>query len=176
MKIIDLSMEIYSGMPVFPGDPEVEITQECTIENDEWNMKRIHMNSHDGTHVNVPIHCKVWGKTLDDYELCDFIAPARIFETEWDIRPDEALIFSKIDITQNIAEKIVEIKPPFIGVPAHFEFDLDIERYLLENDIISFERLVNTDKLPKEFMFHGVPLKIRDGDGSPVRAYAIIYS
>jgi len=72
------------------------------------------------------------------------------------------LIFSKTDITQDIAEKIVEIKPPFIEVPAHFEFDLDIERYLLENDIISFERLVNTDKLPKEFMFHGVPLKIRD--------------
>lgn len=64
--------------------------------------------------------------------------------------------------------------PPFIWVPAHFEFDLDIERYLLENDIISFERLVNTDTLPKEFMFHWVPLKIRNWDGSPVRAYAII--
>jgi len=58
MKIIDLSMEIYSGMPVFQGDPEDEITQEATIENDEWNMKRIHMNSHDATHLNVPIHCK----------------------------------------------------------------------------------------------------------------------
>lgn len=174
MKIIDLSGEIYSGMPVFPGDPEVEIKQECSIENDEWNMKRITMNSHDSTHVNVPIHSKLWGKTLDDYSLSDFIAKARTFENEEDIRNDQALIFSRIDITQEIAEKIVEIRPPFIWVPEHFEFNLDIEKYLLENDIISFERLVNTDKLPKEFLFNGVPLKIKDWDGSPVRAYAII--
>ena len=58
MKILDLSLEIYSGMPVFQGDPEVQIDQECMIEVHEWNMKRIHINSHDGTHLNVPIHCK----------------------------------------------------------------------------------------------------------------------
>lgn len=174
MKIIDLSQEIYSGMPVFPWDPEVQIDQECTIENEQWNMKRIHINSHDGTHLNVPIHCKLGWKTLDDYSLKDFISPGVKFESEDDIRSDRALIFDKLDITMGIAEKIVEIKPPFIGVPAHFEFNLDIERYLLQNDILSFERLVNTDKLPKEFMFHGVPLNLRDGDGSPVRAYAII--
>jgi len=168
-------MEIYTDMRVFPGDPEVEITQEATIENDEWNMKRIHMNSHDGTHVNVPIHCKVWGKILDDYELSSFIAPAIKFESEEDIKSDRALIFDAIDITQEVAEKIARVRPPFIWVPAHFEFDLDIERYLLQNDIISFERLINTDILPKEFMFHWVPLKIRDGDGSPVRAYAVIH-
>lgn len=175
MKIIDLSMEIYTGMSVFPGDPEVQIDQECTIENDEWNMKRIHINSHDATHVNVPIHCKIWGKTLDDYSLENFMWPARIFESEEDILPSEGLIFSQTDITQEIAEKIVQIRPSFIGVPAHFEFDLDIERYLLENDIISFERLVNTEKLPKTFMFHGAPLHLRAGDGSPVRAYGVIY-
>lgn len=174
MKIIDLSMEIYSGMPVFPGDPEVQIDQECTIENDEWNMKRIHINSHDGTHVNVPIHSKMWGKMLDNYTLSNFIAPAVKFESVDDISSTAALIFDAIDISKEIAEKIVEIRPPFIWVPAHFEFDLDIERYLLENDIISFERLINTGKLPKEFMFHWVPLKIRNWDGSPVRAYAII--
>lgn len=174
MKILDLSMEIYSGMPVFPGDPEVQIDQECTIENDEWNMKRIYMNSHDATHVNVPIHSKAGWKTLEDYLLTDFISSAVKFESETDISSDTALIFDAIDITMEIAQKIVEIKPPFIGVPAHFEFDLDIERYLLQNDIISFERLIHTDKLPKKFTFHGVPLRIRDGDGSPVRAYAII--
>jgi len=167
-------MEIYSGMPVFPGDPEVQIDQECTIESDEWNMKRIHINSHDGTHVNVPIHCKVGGKTLEHYSLEDFVSLAVKFETEDDIKSDRALIFDNIDITMEIAEKIVEIRPPFIWVPAHFEFDLDIEKYLLQNDIISFERLIDTDKLPKEFMFHGVPLNIIDGDWSPVRAYAII--
>jgi len=48
----------------------------------------------------------------------------------------------------------VAAKTPFIGLPRHFEFDLDIEKYLLEHDIISFERLENTDTLPKTFFFH----------------------
>jgi len=49
-----------------------------------------------------------------------------------------------------------------------------IEQYLLSNDIILFERLANTNKLPKKFLFYGAPLKIKDGDGSPVRAFAIL--
>ena len=174
MKIIDLSWEIYAGMPVFPGDPEVEITQECTIEEHEWNMKRIHINSHDGTHVNVPIHAKIWGKTLDDYMLENFLWPARLYESDEDITAQEGLIFHSMDITHDIAEKIVEANIPFIWLPKHFEFDLEIEKYLLEHDIISFERLENTQRLSKRFFFHGVPLKIQAWDGSPVRAYAII--
>ena len=173
MKIIDLSMEIYTGMPVFPGDPEIQIDQECTIESDEWNMKRIHINSHDATHVNVPIHSKVWGKILDDYTLDDFISEAVVFEDMEDIQSNKAVIFTeKNDISWESAKKIVEMRPKFIGLTK--EFDIEIEKYLLEHDIISFERLTNTHKLPKKFIFHWAPLRIRDGDGSPVRAYAII--
>ncbi len=56
MKIIDLTVPIYTGMPVYPGDPEVDIEQVQTVENDEWNMKRLHICSHDGTHINAPSH------------------------------------------------------------------------------------------------------------------------
>jgi len=51
---------------------------------------------------------------------------------------------------------------------------VEIERWLLEGNIISFERLVNTGQLPKRFIFHGAPLKIVQRDGSPVRAYAVV--
>ncbi|MDA9129055.1 cyclase family protein [Candidatus Gracilibacteria bacterium] len=174
MKIIDLSGEIYSGMPVFPGDPDVQIDQECTIENDEWNMKRIHINSHDSTHVNVPIHSKTGGKALDEYRINDFIGVARMYSSDEDIRSDEGLIFHEIDITWEVAQKIIDVNCPFIGLPSKFEFDIEIEKFLLKHDIISFERLENTHMLPKKFFFHGAPLKIREGDGSPVRAYAVI--
>lgn len=174
MKIIDLSWEIYSWTPVFPGDPEVQVGQECTIENDEWNVKRIHINSHDGTHVNVPIHAKPWWRSLDDYSLDNFIWAARLYESDADILSDEGLVFHKTDITWEIAKKITEKRTPFIALSVKFEFDIEIEKFLLEHDVISFERLEDTDLLPKEFIFHGMPLKIRDWDGSPVRAYAII--
>ncbi len=174
MKIIDLSWELHTGLSVYPGDPEVSIERIQTIENHEWNMSRIKINSHDWTHVNVPIHSKIGWKTLDDYRIDDFIWPARLYESELDINSQEWLVFHSQDITQEIAEKVVKIKPLFIALPSKFEFDIKIERYLLEHDIISFERLENTEKLPKQFMFYGVPLKLREWDGSPVRAYAIV--
>jgi len=173
MSFIDLSSELYTGFPVYPWDPEVLIEQIFTLENDGWNMNRIEINSHDGTHVNVPIHGKKHGKTLSDYTLQDFIWPARLYESESDIVSGEWLIFHKSNISQALAEKIVHIRPLFVALSWKFEFDLDVEKYLFEHDIISFERLENTEKLPKRCMFYAVPLKIRNGDGSPVRAFAV---
>lgn len=173
MKIIDLSGELYSWMSVFPGDPEVSIKLIQTIEQDDCNMSRVEMNSHDGTHVNAPIHMKVWGENLGNYTIEDFVWEAVLYEGLDDIEEGVGVIFGEVqDISWESAKKIVEVWPKFIGLTK--EFDVDIERYLCENDVISFERLENTDKLPKKFFFHGAPLKIRTWDGSPVRAYAII--
>lgn len=173
MKIIDLTLPIYEGMPVYPGDPEVEIEQVDIFENGGWNMKRIHMNGHDGTHVNASSHCTVKGKTLDDYVVDDFCGDCTLFEDNADLAPEKGVIFSKQNITMEMAEIIVEKKPKFVGLSAEFEYDEDVEIFLLQHDIICFERLANTDQLPKAFIFHGVPLKIKEGDGSPIRAYAV---
>ncbi len=173
MKIIDLTLPLYSGIPLYPGDPEVEIEQLQTLEKDGWNMKRIHINGHDGTHVNVPRHCKNDGKTLDDYKVQDFCGECVIYESLEDIQSNQGVIFRQ-DITMILAQVIVKKKPPFIGLSSEFEIDEDVEKILLGNDIICFERLANTENLPKSFFFHGAPLKIKEGDGSPVRAYATI--
>jgi kynurenine formamidase len=45
---------------------------------------------------------------------------------------------------------------------------------LLEAGIISFENLANTEKLPRAFTFYGMPLNIKDSDGSPIRAFALL--
>jgi kynurenine formamidase len=173
MKIIDLTLPIYAGMPVYPGDPEVEIEQIQTLEKDGWNMKRIHMNGHDGTHVNAAAHCKIKGKTLDDYTVNDFCGDCTMYEDVADLAPEKGVIFSKQNISMELAKIIVEKKPKFVGLSAEFEYDEEVEIFLLQNDIICFERLANTDQLPETFFFHGAPLKIREGDGSPIRAYAI---
>jgi len=51
-----------------------------------------------------------------------------------------------------------------------------MEQRLLRHGIITFTDLVNLEKLPpdKDFTFYGVPLKIKDGDGSPIRAFAVL--
>jgi len=58
------------------------------------------------------------------------------------------------------------------------ELTVQMERKLLRHGIITFTDLVNLNKLPvgEDFTFYGVPLKIKGGDGSPIRAFAIVGS
>jgi arylformamidase len=174
MHIIDLSIEIKNGMHVFPGDPEVEIENIQTFKKDGWNMKRLHINGHDGTHVNVQIHGLCKGKNLDQYKLEDFIGESVLFESITDIQHDIGLVVAKRNIDKTLAQIIVDRRPKFVGLSSRYELNVDIEKFFFKNDIISFEKVAHTDKLPKRFIFYGVPLKIKNGDGSPVRAYAII--
>jgi kynurenine formamidase len=41
MKIIDLSLPLYTGMPVYPGDPEASIERIQTITERGWELRRI---------------------------------------------------------------------------------------------------------------------------------------
>ena len=53
--------------------------------------------------------------------------------------------------------------------------ELPVHHILLSKGIILIENLVNLESLPKHsFTFSCFPLKIRDGDGSPVRAVGIV--
>lgn len=65
MEIIDLSQEIYPGMPVYPGLPEVNLDVHVTHE--EWEgetdaitvtpgVNKISMGEHTGTHVDAFNH------------------------------------------------------------------------------------------------------------------------
>src|SRR3989344_7918268 len=170
MKIIDLTLPIYTGMPVYPGDPEASIELVQTIEKNGWNMRRLQINSHDGTHVNAQVHGIEGGKNLNDYTLESFCGKAVIYDPSLPMPSDKGIIFRDQNINKEIAEQIKKARPRFVGLSSEFEFDVDIEKDLLKEDMILFERLANLDQLPSSFDFYGIPLKIKEGDGSPVRA------
>jgi len=174
MSIVDLTLPLYSGMPVYPGDPEASIELVHTIAKNGWDMRRLQINAHDGTHVNVPAHMVAGGKSLDDYALSDFCGPARLYSPRLPMSPEEGVLFADRNIDEVLAEEIKRVRPKFIGLACDFEFDVPILRDLLATGIISFERLANLDRLPASFTFYGMPLNIRGGDGSPVRAFAVI--
>ena len=174
MKTIDLSTPLYHNMPVFPGDPEVIFKGiEQNFDGIGFYMQQMTLCTHDGTHVNVPAHTNKGGKTLDQYPVDAFFGPAVVYESEDDIAEGVGLIFSeKVSFTMDVAEKAIAAGVPFVGLEG--EFDLAVEEMTLAKGLISYERLVNVDQLPKHFMFHGVPLSIKDADGSPVRAFAVV--
>jgi arylformamidase len=173
-RIIDLTLPLYTGMPVYPGDPEASIELVHTIARNGWDMRRLEINAHDGTHVNVPAHMIAGGKTLDDYSLSDFCGGARLYAPQSPMSPEEGVLFAGRNIDEAMVDKIKKARPKFIGLARDFEFELAILRDLLADGIVSFERLANLDKLPARFEFYAMPLNIRGGDGSPVRAFAVI--
>ncbi len=57
MKIYDLTVPIRPGMPVYPGDPDVEIEPWQSIQQGaQANVSLLKMGAHTGTHVDAPAH------------------------------------------------------------------------------------------------------------------------
>jgi len=174
MKIIDLSQPLFNNMPVYPGDPEVIIKEIHTLEKEGWNLRNMTFTTHIGTHVNVPYHMVKDGKRLDKYSLDSFFGKAELYKKGMKFYHNKGIIFSSCNIDKKIADDLIKFSPKFIGLSEKFEFNIALEKLLLEKGIISFENLINTEKLPQSFTFYGVPLNIKEADGSPVRAFAII--
>jgi kynurenine formamidase len=49
-----------------------------------------------------------------------------------------------------------------------------IHPVVLEKQVLIIENLTNLDQLPDFFLFLALPLKIRGGSGSPLRAVAVV--
>lgn len=174
MTVIDLSMPLEKGMPVYPGDPEFEIEEIQTLTQNGWSMRELTLTTHLGTHVNVPSHTRTDGKNLDAFTPDAFFGPAVLYNDGMAFDRSVGVIFRDQNIDEAIATGLIASPPKFIGLPEKFPFDENLEKLLLAHDIISFENLVNVEKLPDSFTFYGVPLRISGSDGSPVRAFAIV--
>ena len=120
MKYIDLTQPLYDHMPVYPGDPDLILTLIQTIEKDGWNMRRIEMNLHDGTHVNAPIHMAINGKSLEDLPLERFSGPCELYKDGIPFHSDTGIMFTTRNIDMALAEKMAASPPKFIGLSEKF--------------------------------------------------------
>jgi len=178
MKIVDLSQTLDNDMPVYSGDPQVKIEQIHSIDKEGWRLKLLSFGSHTGSHVDAPAHMDKEGQTLDQLSVDKFIGKARVVGIEDIFPPNTGLVFSSGKIDVALFDKVVAAKPLFVVVGNEAELTVEMERKLLRHGIITFTDLVNLNKLPvgEDFTFYGVPLKIKSGDGSPIRAFAIVGS
>lgn len=109
---------------------------------------------------------KIWMISLDN-----FFGQAQIvnLQQQW---PQETGLFFIEEVDLTYLNKFLVANPKFVGG----NLTEELERALLGNKIVTYTGLVNLGLLPKSenFMFYGFPLKIQSGDGSPVRAIAIL--
>ena len=227
MELIDLSMEIYSGMPVYHGLPEVDLTVHATHE--EWeglpnpktstpSVYKMVLSEHTGTHVDALNHMGMAFKDqpidkmplssfytkgicldLSNKQPGDLISPSdmksAVADSGYEILPGMTLLlytdhYRKTYGTaewpncpgitaeaatwlgkQDIAAFGVESMSP--GVPG--VSNKAVHRICGELGFTHYENLINLHKLIGRgpFTFIGLPLKIRGGTGSPVRAVAV---
>lgn len=186
--IIDLTLELSEETPVYPGDPRVEMKRWATIEKDGYYMNALFLGEHSGTHVDAPAHFIANGKTIDQVPLERSIGKGAVIDVSYldrniepgDIERVEEMVFfytggKSIYLSEEGAEYLVEKGIKAVGIDNPTIGGFEVHKILLSNEILIFENLTNLEKLiGKEFTFFGVPLKIKNGSGSPVRAFALI--
>lgn len=70
-RLLDLSRRLETGMPVFPGDPPVVLTPAGA--EPPWQVTRLHLGTHSGTHIDAASHYVSEGRTIDEYPLERFV-------------------------------------------------------------------------------------------------------
>ena len=226
-EIIDLSQEIYEGMPLYKGLPEVKLSVHVTHE--EWEgiqnpttqtpaVYKLELGEHTGTHVDALNHMAAPYKdqSIDTMPLSMFytkgicldfshknlqeqIEPEEIesaldqqdleieqgstvlFYTDhyrkhfnsknWAKGPGLSIAAAEYLAKQKIAAFGVETLSP--GIPGIS--NKQVHHICGEYGFTHYENLINLDQLigRGSFKFIGLPLKIRGGTGSPVRAVAV---
>lgn len=81
--IYDVTVPITNTMPVWPGDPAVQLHAKSQQSRDGTHTVRvtaIEMGSHTGTHIDAPIHMSAGSRTLSDIPLEQLVGPATVVE------------------------------------------------------------------------------------------------
>jgi kynurenine formamidase len=227
LEIIDLSQEIFSGMPVYPGLPEVTITMH--VSHEEWDgitdsdplspaVNRLELGEHTGTHVDAINHMarQYRGQSIDTMPLSMFYTEGICLDLSYKGLRE---LIEPTDLEYALSAAGLQIKPgdTVLLYTDHYRraygtddwhdgpgISVEAARWLGRRKIAAFgvetmapgvlhvsnkevhhvcgelgfthyENLINLYQLigRGRFRFIGLPLRIRGGTGSPVRAVAV---
>ena len=79
MTLYDISVSLkplIKGMHVYPGDIPFFSSKDKTIHKDGYDLSRLEMGSHSGTHIDVPAHFFPDGATTEAAPLETLVGPA----------------------------------------------------------------------------------------------------
>jgi len=82
MKYYDISVPISATMPIYEGDPPVEVVPFSRISRgDIVNVLRLNMGTHTGTHIDAPLHVIEGGRNISEIPIETLHGPALIIDT-----------------------------------------------------------------------------------------------
>ena len=79
-RVIDISMPLREGMPVYTNNPPFErpVTNVLGRDGSPVNQSKIVMGAHCGTHIDAPWHFEGDGYATDRVPLDHLVGPARV--------------------------------------------------------------------------------------------------
>ena len=145
-NIIDLTNELYNGMPTYPNLPDFKIDQYSTLINDHARSSIMKMLTHHGTHIDAPAHILEYGNTISNLDIEHFITNCVILNVipghrkitridldtiDFDITKVESILINTgwyknrdkanytsgwFGLDKNLAEYLSNFKLKFIGI------------------------------------------------------------
>ena len=207
-KIFDISVTLGEEAIDYPGDPAYERHVASSLERgDAFELSRLSLSAHCGTHLDAPSHFLRGGKSIDQFLPGTFILPAHVREVRHpksvqrsaleDLRVDSgaALLLKTenstsgrcrsgvytedyVHLNPEVADICVEKKLALVGLdyitvekPGDIYFP--VHRRLLGSGILILEGLDLTQVGEGQYTLICLPLKIRGGEASPVRAILV---
>lgn len=197
----DVTLPIYQGMPVFPGDPKVIVEQVMKIDaGDSVNLHRISLGTHTGTHIDVPYHAFGQGLTVEkvnpeiligsafvvDFSNTKEITPDMLckynigrlkrllIKTGFNFKDNSAIPDKYPFLTREAAKCLVSHGIKLVGVDSPSVdpvASMDAHRELLGNGVIIIESLDLTQICGGEYYLICMPLPFAGMDGAPARVF-----
>lgn len=83
MKIYDVTVAVSEGVPIYEGDPPVEIEGVKGIAaGDSANVSKLCFGAHTGTHVDAPNHFIEGTRRVEDLELIKLVGACRVVQLD----------------------------------------------------------------------------------------------
>jgi arylformamidase len=80
-KFIDVTVPLSAELPTFPGDPPFQMDATHRLgSGDSYNVGRMTLGTHAGTHVDAPFHFIEGGATIDELALEILIGKVRVVD------------------------------------------------------------------------------------------------
>lgn len=80
-RVYDITVPLAPGIPVYPGDPPFVLERlPPSAGAAPFNLSRMSLSTHTGTHVDAPAHFRTGGATIDALPLEILVGKARVVE------------------------------------------------------------------------------------------------
>ena len=200
MTLIDISVPIHEGMPVYDKNPGVRLDRALSIDRgDPANVSRLDFGVHTGTHVDAPLHFVPDGAGAETLPLDVLVGPAYVAATDVESGPIDAAALERSAIPDDAERVLLKTRNgalwdgrPFtrdfvrldgsgatfvldrgirlVGIDYLSIGDQDAHRLLLHGGVVPVEGLDLRTVEPGWYDLICLPLKLVGSDGGPARA------